>query len=270
MIITSKNFDIKQIANSGQCFRMNPHPTKPNTFTLIAKEKYIELEQTPGEDTVGVYGVTENDWDAWHNYFDLSTDYSGIISSIDPADDYLKAAAEKGDGIRILRQDLWEVLVSFIISQNNNIPRIKKSIERLCSDCGTLKYTEDGQAYYCFPMPEQLLDSEKIKAAKLGYRERYIQLLAEGVLSGDINLEEIKNPDCANEWVEKKLKSICGVGTKVANCVMLFALHRLSSFPIDTWIKRVIDDHYDGVFPMERYQEYAGVIQQYMFYNAIS
>lgn len=201
IIVRLGNFSLEQIANSGQCFRMDRHHTKPNTFTLIAKGKYIELEQTPGEDTVIVYGVTENDWDAWHNYFDLSTDYARMISSIDPADDYLKAAAEKGGGIRILRQDLWEVLVSFIVSQNNNIPRIKKSIERLCSDCGTLKYTEDGQAYYCFPTPEQLLDSEKLKAAKLGYRERYIQLLAEGVLSGDINLEEIKNPDNADEWV---------------------------------------------------------------------
>ena len=137
VIVKSKNFDVRQIASSGQCFRMNPNPSKPDTYTLIAYGKYLELMQKPGSDTIEIFGISERAFvEKWAAYFDLGTDYGSIIQSIDPEDIYLVSAAQKGSGIRILHQDLWETMVSFIISQQNNIPRIKKSIEMLCRSCG--------------------------------------------------------------------------------------------------------------------------------------
>lgn len=259
--IAIENFNIGQIADSGQCFRMNRHPSKPNTYVLIANNRYIEIEQNPNNNIVCFHGVSEQEFKSiWFDYFDLSTDYSKIIASIDKDDEYLQAAVNAGSGIRILHQNLWETMVSFIISQNNNIPRIKSSIEKLCETCGTKKVAY-GNEYYCFPTPEQLSIEENLKPARLGYRERYLLKLSNDVLSGNVMLAEIK--------AKEQLLKICGIGEKVANCIMLFGLHDLTGFPIDVWIKRVIDLHYNGNFPIERYSGYAGVIQQYIFNYAI-
>ena len=260
--IAIDNFDIGQIANSGQCFRMNPHPNKPNIYILIAHNKRIEIEQRHNSNIVCFHGVTEQEFKSiWFDYFDLITDYSRIIGSIDKADEYLIAAVNSGSGIRILHQDLWEVMVSFIISQNNNIPRIKNSIEKLCETCGTRKVTRENECYYCFPTPEQLLIEANLKPARLGYRERYLLKLANDIVSGKIILSEIQT--------KEQLLKICGIGEKVANCIMLFGLHDLTGFPIDVWMKRVIDLHYNGKFPIEKYSDCAGVIQQYIFNYAI-
>ena len=258
---TAKNFNLSQIANSGQCFRMNPL-NNLNSYSLIAFGKYIELTQNSTYGTVSVSGATEEEFKKiWIKYFDLNTDYSKIIGSIDHDDKYLTNATKVGNGIRILNQDLWEVMVSFIISQNNNIPRIKKSIEILCRYCGEKKIAFNGNCYYCFPTPEQLLDIEKLKLARLGYRENYIYELAKNVCSGKIDISNLKT--------KEQLKSMYGIGEKVANCIVLFGLHDLSSFPIDVWMKRIIDEQYNGKFPLEKYREYAGVIQQYMFFDVI-
>lgn len=258
---TAKNFNLSQIANSGQCFRMNPL-VNSNSYSLIAFGKYIELTQNSTYDTISVYGATEKEFEKiWVNYFDLNNDYLKIIDSIDPNDKYLTKAAKIGSGIRILNQDLWEVMVSFIISQNNNIPRIKKSIETLCRNCGEERITFNGNFYYCFPTPEQLLDVERLKSARLGYREKYIYELAKNVCARKIDINNLQT--------KEQLKSIYGIGEKVANCIILFGLHDLSSFPIDVWMKRIIDEQYNGKFPLEKYHEYAGVIQQYMFFDAI-
>ena len=262
VIVKSKNFDVRQIASSGQCFRMNPHPSKPDTHTLIAHGEYLELVQKPGSDTVEMLGISESDFvEKWAAYFDLGTDYGNIIHSIAPEDEYLVSAAQKGSGIRILHQDLWETMVSFIISQQNNIPRIKKSIEMLCLSCGERKTSENGEEYWTFPNPEDLLDEAKLKPAKLGYRERYIRLLAQQVVDGEIILSDLKT--------KEQLLKICGIGEKVANCIMLFGLHELSCFPIDVWMRRIIQEHYQDGFPYDRYRGYAGVIQQYLFSAAI-
>lgn len=256
------NFDVAQIADSGQCFRMNPHPTKRNTYTLIALGRYLEIEQEPGSNVVKFFGTTEHEFETvWKHYFDLETDYSKIIESVDPEDSYLSAAVQAGSGIRILSQDLWETVVSFLISQNNNVPRIKKSVETLCRTCGEMKYAPNGELFYCFPTPDKLSIVENLKPAKLGYRERYIAGLAQDIISGKINLSELRR--------KEQFMEICGIGKKVADCIMLFGLHDLAAFPIDTWIKRAIDQHYGGVFPIERYSGCAGVIQQYIFNYAI-
>lgn len=256
--ISIDNFDIAQIADSGQCFRMNPHKTKPNTYSLIAFGIYIEVEQKPVSNTVTFHGVTEKDFETiWTDYFDLQTNYSDIIHSVDSSDRFLMAATNFGRGIRILHQDLWETIISFMISQNNNIPRIKRSIEILCETCGERRENFNGESYYCFPTPERLTDINNLAPARLGYRDEYVASFARSVASGDIVLSDIRT--------KEQLLKIRGIGEKVASCIFLFGLHNLSGFPIDVWMKRVIKEYYNGSFPVDRYSEHAGVIQQYIF-----
>lgn len=164
-----------------------------------------------------------------------------------------------------MRQELWETMVSFIISQNNSIPRIQKSVETLCLFCGKGHEEADG-VWYEFPRPEALLVEEDLAPAKLGYRAKYITELAKNVTDGVISLEALAAME--QEEAGNYLKSIYGVGAKVAACIQLFSLHQLDSFPIDTWIKQIISAEYGGKFPVEMYSGFAGVIQQYIFYYA--
>ena len=260
-----KNFDIGQIANSGQCFRLDALPEKPHTWRLIAYGKYLETKQQPGSSVVE-FSCTRTEFEQiWRQYFDLEADYQGYIDRIDPQDAYLTTAAAAGAGIRILRQELWETLVSFMISQNNNIPRIKKTIKTLCTLRGKGHFTEDGKLWFEFPQPESLARIENLQGAGLGYRDKYIQKMAENVAAGKINLEMLADGEMEDSAVESYLKSIYGVGHKVANCIMLFGLHRMDSVPKDVWINKIIKEHYAGKFPVERYKGFAGVIQQYIF-----
>ena len=170
-----------------------------------------------------------------------------------------------GDGIRILRQDEWEALCSFIVSQNNNIGRIKKIIARMCEKFGE-PFESGGKIYYSFPSAEALACASEIDifSCGTGFRAKYISDAAKKVASGEINLESISSLDDENARAE--LMKICGVGPKVANCTLLFGFHRLSSFPIDVWIKRVLDKYYKNGIDLGDLGDYAGVAQQYLFY----
>lgn len=262
-----ENFDICQIANSGQCFRMNPHAAEENTWQLIACGSYLQIRQEPGSSKVEFQCSRQEFEQIWKHYFDLEVNYQDYMDRIDPADHFLSAAVTAGAGIRILRQEIWEMIVSFMISQNNNIPRIKKNIEELCRRAGTEHVTESGQLWYEFPTPEALaaLTEEQMRDAGLGYRGKYIMKLAEDVVSGKIVLQTMEDTSLTDTDIEKYLKNIYGIGPKVANCIMLFGLHRIGSFPKDTWINKIIREKYDGEFPLERYAGFAGIIQQYMF-----
>ena len=170
-------------------------------------------------------------------------------------DDFLKAAYEFGSGIRILRQDLWEVIISFIISQNNNIPRIKKSIEKLCNEVG-------GR----FPSCYEILDMN-LSDKGLGYRDKYLEDAAswwmwEGEYA-ESRLRQTKEP-------KRHLLEVKGIGNKVADCICLFGLHHLDAFPVDTHIKKIIDREYDGELPDWAKSKYAGLFQQYMFYYSLN
>lgn len=256
---TLKNFDLKQIAQSGQCFRMTE--IKPGTFQVIAYGKRLLLEQEGQQVT---FHCTEREYkDLWRRYFDLETNYQYFIDHIDPEDAYLAAAVQCSSGIRILRQELWETVVSFIISQNNNIPRIQKSIEKLCEFCGKGHEEPSGMIWYEFPSPEALAHEEDLGPAKLGYRAKYIAALAKNVIAGTVSLDSLAHMDQTEAG--NYLKSIYGVGSKVASCIQLFSLHQLDSFPIDTWIKQIINEEYAGKFPAEAYSGFTGVIQQYIF-----
>ncbi len=262
--------DMKKIAESGQIFRFNVYDDE---YSLVAGDKLLFIK----EDNDGyILSCSESEFEEfWIDYFDLRLDYSDFEKNI-PADDlFLTNAVRYSYGIRILNQDKWEMLISFIISQRKSIPAIKSSIEKLAKTYGKkiemqvpdfIKNIDKNSEFFAFPTPKALADAslDDLNACSLGYRSPYIEASAKAVYRGDIDLEALSKLD-DNELLAA-LMSLKGVGIKVANCVALFGYHRIAAFPIDVWIKRMIDEHYDGEFPLKLYDGYAGVIQQYIFY----
>jgi len=262
--------DMKKIADSGQIFRFNVYDDE---FSLVAGDKLLFIK----EDKNGyILSCSEKEFNEfWLDYFDLRLDYGDFEKNIPETDIFLKDAAKYSYGIRILNQDKWEMLISFIISQRKSIPAIKSSIEKLAKVYGKkidmkipefIKNIDADTEFYTFPTPKELAnaDIEALNACSLGYRSPYIEASAKAVYRKDIDLNAIDSLD--DEELLGALMSLKGVGIKVANCVALFGYHRIAAFPIDVWIKRMIDEHYDGEFPLELYKGYAGVIQQYIFY----
>lgn len=252
--VKCKEFNYDVIADSGQAFRMGADGV------VIAGDKCCRVD---GRTVV----CDDADNDFWIHYFDLENDYSAYIRKIDKKDKYLSAAADYGRGIRILNQDPWEMLITFIISQRKNIPAIKSSVESICKKWGTERYNKIVNIkYYSFPTPKQLSKAsiEELRSCGLGYRDEYIYLAAQTV---------DQNPDLLSalagksyEDIRDELLKFRGVGIKVANCVALFGFHKIEAFPIDVWIQRVLDMYYANGFPFERYKGFAGIIQQYIFY----
>lgn len=254
-----ENMSMEQIEKSGQCFRIKN--IGENRYSVITGDYYLELDDF-GNGDFDFYCTEEEFQKVWKKYFDLDTDYGRIIADIDSADEYLSAAGKFGSGIRILNQDLWEMLVTFIISQRMSIPRIASIVENLCEGLGT-RHESAGKIYYSFPTPEQMAAGDLSKFS-LGYRDKYIRKLAEDVTYGQLSLEYLLEEHETEDYV-RFLCSIYGVGIKVANCTVLFGMHQLKAFPVDTWINRIVEREYNGSFPVEEY-EYPGVLQQYIFY----
>lgn len=268
------NFNIRQIALSGQCFRMTE--ISDGLWQIISKDKCITLMQRENLITASCSEEEFNSY--WKDYFDLNYDYAGIISSIDATDTYLRECADYGSGVRILRQDLWEMLITFMISQNNNIPRIKNSVKKLCEYAGERKAifiesidkngnsTTESLEYFSFPTPEALshVPVDTLHSFGLGYRDEYLHLTSLKVALGEFDLEALKS--MSYDEAMKTLMTLKGVGKKVADCVCLFGLHHIEAFPIDTHIKQIFAEHYPDGFPFEKYEGYAGILQQYMFF----
>ncbi len=240
------HMDLNQIANSGQCFRWEQ--INDNTYKIPAFGRELIISQDRDLFTLS---CDESEWNSiWSNYFDLDTDYNEAEQIVMESDDeFLKAAYKYGSGIRILRQDLWEVIISFIISQNNNIPRIRKSIEQLCDEV-------DGR----FPTYIELARMD-LSDKGLGYRDKYIE---SAILWWWAYLKDI------NKNFKESLMKIKGVGNKVADCICLFSLHQLDNFPIDTHIKKIIEREYDGKMPEWVNCKYAGLFQQYLFFHELN
>lgn len=260
--ITKDNFSLTQICQSGQCFRMTEEIE--NSYSVIAGHRYLEAKQQ-GNNLI--FHCDKEEFDGfWRDYFDLDNDYSEYIAKIDSKDSYLMSAADFGSGIRILRQDLWEMIVSFLISQQNNITRIRRCINNICERYGEKMVTAQGKEFYSFPTPEALagLDEDALMECNLGYRSKYVVRTAGSVVSGEVKLEELKNMPYPEARAE--LLKLYGVGGKVADCICLFALHHLEAFPVDTHINQALTNHYSGGFPNARYEGCQGVIQQYIFY----
>ncbi len=260
--IQSKNFSALQICMSGQCFRMEA--CGENRYRLVAKGKYLELAQQE-EDIL--FDCTQEEYHAvWKDYFDMETDYAQIIAGIDTEDTYLSAAADYGKGIRILHQDLWEMIISFLISQQNNIKRIRKCINQLCEKYGEKRESANGVSYYDFPTPKSLAEAqlEDLYACGLGDRSKYIHATANSIYSGELDLSALWTMNYAA--AKKELLKLYGVGTKVADCICLFALHKTDAFPRDTHINKVLELQYPEGFPFEKYGKNSGILQQYLFY----
>lgn len=269
MLINNSNFDIKQIAESGQCFRMNRLSASGDTikYGLVAYGKYLEMTQI-SQDTVELSCTEEEFYTLWEDYFDLKYDYGTIIECLIAGEDaFLREAALYGKGIRVLKQEPFEAMISFIISQNKNIPAIKNCIEAICKSYGERIDSKDSDcSYYTFPSAQVLAQAvkEELRQLKTGYRDEYIIRASQSVHTNQIDLEQLKTKSF--EESVNSLKKIHGIGEKVANCVALYGLHHIEGFPVDVWILRVLKEIYDNKFNKDQYKGYAGIVQQYMFY----
>ncbi len=276
MYITKlKNCDLNQIAESGQCFRWQK--IGDYAYKIPMANKRVEVIQEKEQFT---FSCDEKEFnEIWREYFDLDTDYEALICAIDSKDSFLRQAAAYAGGIRILKQELWEVILSFLISQNNNIPRIKKNIEALCS-----KYQIQREAVSNsrdFDYKAEIFSEtefctipswgcichggrENLEDLKLGYRAEYIYRVCKYLEEKPDFLEELKKVD--QEEAMRLLLELKGVGKKVASCICLFGLHHLGACPVDTWVQKIIDEDYYGKMPEWMTGKYAGIYQQYVFY----
>ena len=259
------HFRLEQTFMCGQCFRW--HKDGNGVFRGVVGTEAVKMYYVD-ENTIFVES-TNPDLVYWSHYLNFSSDYNKIEEAL-AKDELLKKAIEKGKGIRIVKQEPWETIVSFIISANNNIPRIRKIIEKLCETFGN-KIEFDGGIYYGFPAPEVLavLEPSDLAEIKCGFRDKYIIDAAKKVASGEINLEKIHL--MTDEEAKKELMKINGVGPKVADCILLFAYQRFKTFPLDVWTKRILKEQY-GVeekeadsFIKEKFGNYAGFAQQYLY-----
>lgn len=261
------NFSLREICQSGQCFRMRETEEK-NTYELIAGDKYLKASQ---EGSIVNFFCSDMEFICyWVPYFDIDVDYGKYIQTVNPRDSYLNAAVQCGSGIRILHQDLWEMIITFLISQQNNISRIRGCIERLCARYGE-KMESDGTEYYSFPTPEQLSAATEadLRQLGMGYRARYIVETTRSILTGEVSLDRLYQIKYYRT-ARKELMKLSGVGEKVADCICLFALHHMDAFPIDTHIRQVLNEHYRRGFPNRRYRGMRGIMQQYIFYYELS
>lgn len=258
---TIEHFSLEQICRSGQCFRMKK--IEENMYTILADYRYLKVWQ---KDDCSRFYCTDEDYEQfWKEYFDLENDYGAYMAKRNPNDLYLDHAIAFGSGMRILKQDLWEMIVSFLISQQNNIVRIRRCIENLCEKYGK-EMTVGEEQYYAFPRPEALchLSEDALKECNLGYRSKYVVRAAKSVVDGEFSLDAVSKMSYRKS--KEELMKLFGVGEKVADCICLFGLHHLQAFPVDTHIKQAMENHYKRGFPNRRYRGFQGVMQQYIFY----
>ena len=282
--IKVNHFSLDQIMRSGQCFRMKQIDS--NKYEIIAGSRYLIADQ---QSNLLTLHCNKEELDFWYDYFDLNTDYGVYIDRLNPNDSYLMKAVAASDGVRILKQDLWEMIVTFLVSQQNHIKRIRRCIELLCNKYGE-PFTLDGtfcpepanvkpdnklncgrhipevKGYHSFPRPEAFagLNEDALMDCNLGYRSKYVVRSARQILEGEVNLEEIEK--LPYKKAKEELLKLFGVGEKVADCICLFARHDLDAFPVDTHIRQALDQHYKRGFPNRRYKGFRGVVQQYIFY----
>ena len=258
-IYGAEDFDLPHTLDCGQAFRWVCDEN--NVWSGVAYNKFLKLEKLT-DGTVVLYNTTTEDFEnIWKDYFDFSRDYGEIIKILSE-NSVLKQACEYSHGIRILNQEPFETLCSFIISQNNNIKRIKGIISRLCENFGDKK---DG--YYTFPTAEKLasLTLEDLAVLRSGFRAKYLLDAAQKVANGEVDLKLLKEMNL--EDARNQLMKIKGVGPKVADCCLLFSHRHTDAFPKDVWIKRAMEVLFGGELP-ECAKEYAGIAQQYIFFYA--
>ena len=254
-----EEFDLPHTLDCGQAFRWKCNEN--GVWSGVAGDKFLSLEKT-NDGTVVLYNTTIDDFENfWKDYFDLERDYQKIRQILSQ-NETLKAAADYSYGIRILNQEPFETLCSFIISQNNNISRIKGIIERLCENFG-----EHKNGYNTFPSAEKMatLTVDDLAPLRSGFRAKYLIDAAKKVASGEVDLYHLRY--FTLDAARAELMKIKGVGPKVADCALLFSHHHDRAFPKDVWINRALDTLFGGELP-EIAQDYAGIAQQYIFFYA--
>ena len=272
-----KSFKVKDIFDCGQCFRWNEE--NDGSYTGIFGRNVLNVKES-GEDIVFEGICDGNIEEVCKNYFDLDRNYEEIKRNLSNVDENLKEAIKYGGGIRILNQDLWEMIISFIISANNNIPRIKGIIDRISAKYGQ-KIEFRGKEFYTFPTVEELSKASKQDFRDLGagFRDKYIYETTLMINNKIVSLEELQSEKNTKK-VREKLLTLCGVGPKVADCILLFSsLKRFDVFPIDVWVRRVMNDLYIHnedekkvskaqieKIAVEKFGELEGIAQQYLFY----
>ena len=272
-----KSFELADIFDCGQCFRWNKQ--EDGSYTGIFRKNVINVQKQ--KNTIIFKGICDGEIkEIVEDYFDLKRNYEEIKNKLSQIDENIKTSIEYGQGIRILNQDLWEMIISYIISANNNIPRIKGIIERLSKTYGQ-EIEWNGEKYYTFPTPEELKDVTVEDYRKLGAGFRDIRLYetVHMILDKKVNLEEMQNNSNTLE-VREQLLTLSGVGPKVADCILLFStLKRFEVFPIDVWVRRVMNELYiknEGETKVNKkeieklahakFGNLAGIAQQYLFY----
>lgn len=272
-----KTFELKDIFDCGQCFRWNIE--EDGSYTGVFGNNVINVAKK-GNDVI-FKGICDGDIKKICNfYFDIDRDYEEIKSKLSRVDEYMKESVEYGKGIRILNQDLWETIISFIVSANNNIPRIKGIIERISKKYGKEIYYNK-KIYYTFPTIEQLSKAsvEDLRNLGLGFRDIRVYETTKMLLNKQVDLDKLKNEKDFYK-VREELLTLPGVGPKVADCILLFSyLKRWEAFPIDVWVRRVMNELYikndDETkvnkkqiekIAQEKFGDLAGIAQQYLFY----
>jgi N-glycosylase/DNA lyase len=267
-----RNFELKHIFECGQCFRWDRQEN--GSYIGVAFGRVLEVEKK--DDDVLLYNTTEEEFrEIWADYFDLYRDY-GTIKEILSRDPMLKKSVEFGYGIRILNQEPFEMILSFIISSNNRIPMIKRGIKRISEKWGK-KIVYNGREYYSFPELDEIKDAtvEELAACGLGFRAKYIKATVDDLHKKAADIDYICRQD--SEDCHKELQKFTGVGPKVADCIMLFSMGKHSAFPVDVWVKRAMQHFYLAPdvslkkireFGIDKFGELSGFAQQYLFYYA--
>ncbi len=271
------DFDPEQIFKCGQCFRWEKQ--KDASYIGIVKDRYARVYLENADDFSGRLIIEDasplSDREFWENYFDLKRDYLKIKKHLSARDEKIGKAILFGEGIRILKQDVFETIISFIISQNSNIPRIKKCINAISKEFGKKISSENGDEFYAFPTIEELANatSDELKALKLGYRAEYITGTTNKIRQNIAEFDKLC--DMKYDDAREFLLTLPGVGPKVADCILLFGLGKFGAFPIDVWVKRVMHEIYGfdlndlkgmKAFAEKAFGEYGGIAQQYLFY----
>lgn len=270
-----KNFNIESILECGQCFRWERNAR--NDYSGIVKNRTVRIVQEG--DLVKFIGCTLQDYyDLWQQYFDMETDYGSIIRTLSEDDEVMRKATGFAPGIRILKQPLFETLISFIISANNSIPNIKRVISSLSSMYGK-RIVFDNKEFFTFPEPEVLAkaDLQEIKSSKAGYRSLYIKKTADAFARKPFSTGDLS--EMGYQEAKKFLMGYVGVGAKVADCTLLFSGAFTCAFPVDVWVKKIMDELYmdksaslDKIndFAVKRFKNLGGYAQQYLFFYARS
>lgn len=261
-----EDFLVSQTFDCGQCFRFDPVGSTRHEveYAGVAYGRYVRFAQD-APDELYIYGATERDFvSLWRHYLGLDLDYGAIKRdlALRSGSAALAEAAKYGGGIRILAQEPWEAVCSFIVSQNNNIPRIKKIIAAMCKNLGE---DIDGE-HFAFPSPESICRAGEsfIFSLRTGFRAKYILDAAEKVRSGELDFDAIRN--ASPEEAEELLCTVKGIGKKVANCALLYGFGKYDAFPVDVWVRRILDKYFTPDFDPASLGPYAGMAQQYLFY----